>query len=883
MKAAKKGQNRFIVTFIIVLLSVGFFWGTANSFIKMQPPSDGLWDITGQELIDYDVILNGSVDIQASGELTISNANVLFDSNSTHSLTFTVYGTLIIENSNVSVTNLIYDFTIAGKGSSVISITGSRLDNVRVSLLNCDFTVESSTINNLIVFNAFYLDEFFMTDSTFQNSPTGINLVDCDVVTLYGNDFLSVEYGINIVTSVNATFTNNLFQDIPTVGIYVEAMEVIYATDNDFVNVTTAVHVKDLEAQITSNRFEQNEKAIFLDNGDYSTISLNNFTDIYGIGLEISLARAVVITGNRFSDSVTCIDASGSIDPYVYGNVFDNVETAFEAINCDRTIIENNNFLNIITMGVEITDSWDVVILENEFDNVTVAINILTGRRSIIQGNNFFQVAEGIGVISSKEIEILGNIIEETVTGIYLEQTQEAIVTANGAIKATFGISLWSVSDVTLASNGVFDSRYGFSIWFSEGVRLLGNEVNTSDIGIIARSCHRLQIRDGSLKALNLGIQLIGTTNPLITGNTFDEIIGEAIVLKDSSGFSVYQNNFEDVGFYAEIIDCLGFFYKVIDNETAYGNYYKNIVGTEPVLIDIVDTIDIIDEYPLGTPYVVKPTIEFVSRDVSDPTDLDDVTVETQIFVPTGVAITVFLEYLGNYDDDWISTDITASEDPVGQIGAINRYSGIIPAYPYDFTIIYRIKVQYLDQSETIDVLTANSTFTVIESSETPIIIGIPDVLIEVEDEDGIVNTIATGTYYQDENYIISVFITNRTDIGRTQGFRHVNLTWTETNTLTNETESATAIMYYNETADNSIYSFAFEQGYAADFVLEFFISVVDANGTIHRTVGNTTMIIQAPPGETGFDTITLLSIGATLLIVQAMVIIRRRRKRKEE
>ena len=152
MKAAKKGQNLFIVTFIIVLFSVGIFWGTANSFIKMQPPSDGLWTITGQELIDYDVILNGSVDIKGSGELTISNANVLFDSNSTHSLTIKVEGTLIIENSYVSVTNLDYDFTISGQGGSVISFTGSILDNVRVSLLICDFTVESSTINNLITF-----------------------------------------------------------------------------------------------------------------------------------------------------------------------------------------------------------------------------------------------------------------------------------------------------------------------------------------------------------------------------------------------------------------------------------------------------------------------------------------------------------------------------------------------------------------------------------------------------------------------------------------------------------------------------------------------------------------------------------------------------------
>ncbi|TET74737.1 MAG: LPXTG cell wall anchor domain-containing protein, partial [Candidatus Heimdallarchaeota archaeon] len=33
---------------------------------------------------------------------------------------------------------------------------------------------------------------------------------------------------------------------------------------------------------------------------------------------------------------------------------------------------------------------------------------------------------------------------------------------------------------------------------------------------------------------------------------------------------------------------------------------------------------------------------------------------------------------------------------------------------------------------------------------------------------------------------------------------------------------------------------------------------------------------------KTGFDALTLLSIGATLLIIQAMVIYRRRRKQEE-
>jgi parallel beta-helix repeat protein len=883
MKAAKKGRNLFIVTFIIALLSVGFFWGAANSLIKLQPPSDGLWQISGQELIDYDVILNGSVEIQSSGELTISNANVLFDSNSTHSFTFDVSGTLIIENSNISVTNPLYNFTISGGSGAVITITGSRLDNVQIYLFGSDFSVTSTIIDNLLSFWGSYLIGFEMIDSTLQNSPVGISLYELSHTTITNNDFINSDFGVAITLADNATFTSNLFQDISNEGIYVETVDVLYASDNDFVNVSTGIHAIDREAQIISNRFNQNELAIYLDNADFSTVNLNNFTTISDTAIEVSLVREGEFVGNRFIDTVTGMDVSGSIDPYVFDNVFDNVENGFIVISSDRTILENNYFMNIIDIAVEITDSWDVVISENEFDNATVAINLLTGRRSVIQGNNFFQVDEGIGVISSREIEILGNIIEETVTGIYLEQTQETIVTANGAIKATYGLSLWSVYDVTLASNGVFDSRYGFSIWFSERVRLLGNEVNTSDIGIIARSSPRLQIRDGSLKALDLGIQLISSSNTVITGNTFDEITGEAIVLKDSSGFSVYQNNFEDVGAYADIINCLGYFYKEIDNETAFGNYYKDEVGADSVLIDIVGSIEIIDEYPLGSPYVVKPTIEFVSRDVQLPTDIDDVTVETQIFVPTGVDITVFLEYIGNYEDDWTSIDITASEDPVGQIGAINRYSGLIPAYPYDFTIVYRIKVQYLDQTETVDILTDNNTYTVLDSIYTPIIIEDPEVLIEVEDEDGIVSTIATSNFYQDEYYIVSVFITNRTDIGRIAGFRHVNLTWTEINTLTNETESATAIMYYNETADNNIYSFAFESGYDVGIIIDFFISVVDANGTLYRTVDNITLVIEAPPGETAFDTITLLSIGATLLIVQALVILRRRRKKNEE
>ena len=77
-------------------------------------------------------------------------------------------------------------------------------------------------------------------------------------------------------------------------------------------------------------------------------------------------------------------------------------------------------------------------------------------------------------------------------------------------------------------------------------------------------------------------------------------------------------------------------------------------------------------------------------------------------------------------------------------------------------------------------------------------------------------------------------------------------------------------------------YYFELGKKFEANAKIEFFISVVDINGTFYRTVNNYTMNIESPVEETGFDALTLLSIGAVLLLVQAIVVVRRRRKQEE-
>jgi len=883
MKLSKKKQILFSVSVVLVIFTVSIFWGASHALVKFQPPTQGNWVISGLEIIDYDVIINGSVTVQVSGELRITGANVLFKANKTHNYELKIDGTLIIENSNVSVTNSNYNFTLTGSGGSQISITDSRIEYAFIYVTNAQVTIDNSIFYGCLDYTLYYMAEVIITNNRFENAELGLFILDCDTATIFNNTFVLVENGLHIEGADNATIEENDFINIASTGIYLDTVQITNVTSNNFSSVITGIYVEDKRINLFSNNFVDNEVAVVLDNADNSYAELNNFTSVTDVCIEASLTKNTVFTENNFIDSEMGFDlfASGLT---ITHNVFNRTNEAIISFDSDDITVQSNSFLNIPVIGVEITDSWDAIVLDNEFYNVTVGINLIGGRRCTVQGNNLFDVDEGIGIITSREMEILGNTIEKTITGIYLEQTKDAVVTANGAIEATYGISLWSMSDVTLASNGVFDSVYGISIWFSEKVRLLGNEVNTSDIGIIARSSLQLEIKDGDLRALNNGIQILGSTNPTISGNTFDNITNEAIILKDSNNFLVYQNNFLEVGSYATIDNCIGYFEREVNNVTSIGNYYQDHNTSDPVFIDTVTigalVIDIYDNNPLQKEYAVKPTIEFVSREILEPTDVDDVLLETQIFVPTGVDLTVLIQFEVTNQVGWNEIDITTSGEPVGQIGAINRYIGTIPAYPYDYVITYRVQVQYDEDGSPVTVTTENDTYTVSTSDFTPIIIYTPEVHV-ITFIDDVEATVVTNNFYEDQEYIIFVEIDNRTDMDTIEGNRHVNLTWTEINSLTNDTESFNAVMLYNSTTD--VYYMPFGRGYDAGFLINYYIAVVDVNGTIYRTVFNYTIIIESPPGDTGFNAITLLSIGGTLLAVQAIVIFRRRRRRNDE
>ena len=838
MKFSKNKNNRFLVILIISILSISVFWSVMASHAMLAPPNNDELVKNADLIIEDQVItLYNSIIVSSGDELRIINSTVNFNSNDSYRFQLIIYGILYVEDSNLTVTDSNYDFEINGQQGSEVTLLNSKVENAEITLTDADCEITSNTFFNFTEFTFSNMDEVILTDNTFESVSSGVEFTSVDTSTIIGN-----------------TFTNSLF------GIYSQNSKIL----------------------VSENEFDHVSRGIFLFDSFYSTITYNNFTEASSVCIEAEETVFSSVVNNLFENSVKGLVLYKS-PLTITDNVFDNVTDALSSSESDAIKIYQNEFRNIPHKAVEVINCWDAEINYNNFTNVKMGITLNSGKAALIDGNTLIDVDEGIGITYSRQLQVLGNTIENTITGIYIEQTKDSVVSANGAINATYGFSLWSGVDLVLASNGVFDSVYGISVWFSQGVKLLGNELNTSLIGIIARSSSSLTIKDGDYRLLDIGIQMIGCFDPNIQGNTFDDISNEAIILIESNDFLVSQNNFLSVGDYARIEGCLGNF-----NSSSYGNYYVGLPTSSPIFICDVTILSVIysiyDYQPLDDQYQVQPSIEFMIRDVLNPSDLDDITITTQIFVPAGSDVDVYLQYELNNAGTWITTDITPSEDPIGSIGAINQYTGIIPAYPYDYTVVYRIMIEYIAYSITVQLVTNNESYVILYSPETPIIFNDPEVRTIALNEDNEEITVVTYEFYEDYDYLIYVRIVNRTELQLIDGRPHVNITYTEKVPITNETyeiESLSLLMDYNSTTD--YYHLALNKKYSEGTIIEYFVSAVDYNGTYYRTVLNYSIEIILPPGRTGFDTITLLSIGGMLLVIQAIVVLRRRKRKQEE
>ena len=907
MKVSKKDITIFTFSIVIGLLLGTTIVNAIGVDTTPMPVNSLQWDITSLETIDgTDYYLNETVSIETGGELRILNSNFYVNADLLR-IDVQQGGALYVENSNITVTDSSYTYTITSVSNVGLPTIGSNYTFIDSYLVNakfsisqygvkfCDFISTRTTFENFEQFRLQKMWDVDFQESTFFNSSVGVQIVEGHNVVVQHNTFQLVAYGINIESSTTGTVGYNNFLDIVETGLEVDdfsrivvaGSQLIYEW-NVFDNITTGAILSDSRVHFLNNDLKNLQIGLTLDNSDYGNYEYNNFTNIVENCIEATGTRATYIQKNNFIDSDTGL--SLEVSPVsVIDNYFNNLTSGVVAYDSDGMSISDNNFTGITYYAIETDETREVDVVMNTITNSLGGIIITHGRICLIQENVLNTVEDGIAIIYSRDISVLGNTVNNTISGYYIETTTEIILTANGAINAQYGISLWSVTEATLASNGVFDSVYGLSIWFSENIEMSGNDVSTSNIGIVGRNTFGITVRDGQYTELTRGIQLIGCRQARIYGNTFDEITEDAITLSSSSGFVVYNNNFLTVGNYGSIDNSFGTFYKQLTNVTYVGNYYEAETGLDPVLIDVftVDlvTYNITDYYPLASKYNVKPSVEYFTRDIQEPTDIDAVTVTTQVFIPEDTEnVVVYLQYNLINETEWRLMDITSTETPIGSIGAISQFYGIIEPLPYAYQVTYRIMVNYTIDLVGQSLFSENATYSIGESEETPIVIGVPEVRVVTYSQSSERDiTVVTNTFYQDTEYFVFVSVKNKTDIQIIAGKRHVNLSWYEIDPQTNETQFFSGVMDYNSSLSPMAYYASFGRGYPEGMIIKYYISVVDSNGTFYRSVLNYTMIFQPPIQESGFDTITLLSLGGTLLLVQVIVVYRRRKKTKEE
>ncbi|MHA1200420.1 MAG: NosD domain-containing protein [Candidatus Heimdallarchaeaceae archaeon] len=902
MKDSKKNITLFTFSIVLGLLLGTTIVNAIGVDIDPRPDYGFQWEITDIQTIDgTDYYLNENIDIRNGGELRILNSNFYINASSL-SINVQQGGLLYVDNSNITVTNPSYTYTADTTQpliGSNYTFVDSHVVNARISISQyqekfCEFVSTRTTFEEFGLFklqNVRYID---IQESTFYNSTVGVEIVNGHDVQIHQNTFQMLDYGLDIDDSAGGALSYNNFLDITETGLIIDdfsrtnigGLPQVEIEWNTFDNMVTGAILEDSRLHFINNDMRNLENALFLENSDFGNYEYNNFTAIADECIVAVDTRVTYIQNNYFAHSHTAINLDYSPVIIQY-NSFENFTSGIIGYDSDGLHIYENDFNNISYYAMEVDETRDVEINTNSISNSLGGVFLTNGRNSLIQENTLNTVEDGIAIVYCRDVSVLGNTVNNTVSGYYIETTRDIVLTANGAINAEYGISLWSVTDAVLASNGVFDSVYGLSIWFSDFIELAGNDVSTSDIGIVGRNTYGLRIRDGSYTLLTKGIQLLGCTLARIIGNTFDNIVEEAITLSDSYDFVVYNNNFLTVGDYGAIDNSYGTFYRQIDNETYLGNYYFGLPLT-PVLIDefTVDlvTYNITDYYPLAARYNVRPSVEFLERDIYEPTDIDPVTITTQVFIPDGTEdVEVYLHYLLVNETNWRVVDITSSETQIGSIGAISQFQSTIMPLPYDFDVVYRIMVNFTIDFVEYSVFSLNGTYHVDESDFTPIVIGTPEVRVESYNEAAdSFSTVVTNNFYEDLEYYVFVSVKNRTNLQIVAGKRHVNLSWYEIDPTTNDTQYFSGIMDYNSSLSPMSYYSTFGRGYAIGMELVFFITVVDFDGTIYRTVLNFTMTIQPPVQESGFGTITLLSLGATLLLVQVIVVLRRRKAKEE-
>lgn len=510
-------------------------------------PQDG-WIIRGNYIGVDSTGLGalGNSTIGASGGLSIDNCdgvivggsesgavNVI-SANLSHGVAPDDADDLIIQGNLIGVGR--NGTTVLGNGGAGIVLTNS---------LNAQIGGYNSGEANVVSNNG--------ADGIYLGSiNTGV-IVQGNTVENNDQDGISVAFGSGIIiggtqtnagNSVNNSTNNGINIFSAATDVTVQGNDLANNTQNNVnVNNVTGIVIGGTQTNAGNNVTNAGQDGINISNASTNvTVQGNTIDNSVGDGVQVDGSSAVIggyqagagndisLSGSEgilISNSSTSVTAQGNT---VSGSTSDNVEiNASSAITIGGTQAGADNILESAgSIGLHITSvSSNITAQGNSVDDSSLdGIYVNTSSNIIIQSSNVTLSAQnGISIDNSSLVQLLGNDIStSTDHGISIADSDGTVISGgasylNGDTSADHGININNSDDVSI--NDVDSSQN------------TGHGVNLSTINATTIN--------GSLFSENgdLGINLVETTNTLLTTNTVVGNDGAGLALSSTTSVTV--------------------------------------------------------------------------------------------------------------------------------------------------------------------------------------------------------------------------------------------------------------------------------------------------------------------------------------------------------
>ena len=535
MEKPLNGSLQVLAAIYTLMIFMSFLVSSKSFFVFADPPASGDWVIIGTETYyDQVIVLNGSLIIQAGGNMTFRRITLKMNCTYSRQYNITVMPGgqfYVLEDSAITATD-------PEKRIGFLKIQyGSTFRMDDSQLHDCG---EGPMLSGLMIDSS----DAIVENNLFSRNTWGI-LVSKDGVIIRSNNITENTCGIEVLAGANPIIYDNYISQNDVGMTTGQGSPTIY--NNTITQNGRGIDVEGGSPTIYNNTITSNLGGGI--NGVFnigSTITDNLITENSGVGISCNRYSSPTIANNTITstigDGVWCRNHS---DATIQGNIIKNNTRGIYCHENSNPTIEGNNITSNGEQGIWVMDSNPTI------RNNTISLNNGTGitvdrGSSTVYNNTIDSNSEqGIILYNGADPIIRENVIHlNGYAGIHGDNNCSPIIQSN-YITSNFkqGIVMMNKSSPTIQGNTiVLNHCDGIVIASNCSLVIESNNVTSNGVTGVAVHHHCTGIIQGNIITSNMdvGIHCADGSLPEIHWNdVYDNAVGMVDLENDDPSVTV--------------------------------------------------------------------------------------------------------------------------------------------------------------------------------------------------------------------------------------------------------------------------------------------------------------------------------------------------------